>query len=170
MMIAKNIVLMGFMGSGKTSLAQLLHVRYGLVVQSTDKLIEANERMSINEIFEKKGESYFRQCEHRVVQQLAHERGIVIDCGGGIVLNPANITALKASGMIFFLDANEDILYDRLKHQTDRPLLRTPDPLTTIRQLLTQRRPLYLAAADAVIDANDPSLEPALDQILRFIQ
>ena len=165
----KNIVLIGFMGSGKTVIAKELAQRLNIPYVSSDALIEQKEGGSITDIFKDKGEAYFRNVEHEVVKSISSRRGIVIDCGGGVVLNSENLKLLKTHGIVFYLQASVDVIYQRIKNEGHRPLLKVPDPLRVIRELYTQRLPLY-SQADVCIDANDASIEGPVVQILQRIQ
>ncbi len=164
----KNIVLIGFMGSGKTMIAHELGRRLKVKVVSTDDLAEAREGRSVLQIFETKGEAYFRDLEAGIVREIARGRGQVIDCGGGVVLCKENLPNLKANGIVFYLQAAPEVIYERVKHETHRPLLKSPDPLGCIKTLYQQRLPLY-NLADYTIDANDASVEGPVNAILKKI-
>lgn len=165
----KNIVLIGFMGSGKSKIARELGKRLKREVVATDDLAEAREGMSIHEIFKTKGEAYFRDVEQGIVKDVSLRRGIIIDCGGGVVCAKENLKILKANGILFYLRATPEVIYQRIKHETHRPLLKTPDPLGCIKELYQQRLPLY-NQADHVIDANDASIEGPVVEILKRIK
>lgn len=167
--MVKNIVLIGFMGSGKTLLSKQLAKQLNRQRVSIDEAIEAKHGKTIADIFKTLGEAYFRASEEAVVKEFALSQGLIIDCGGGIVINPANIKALKQNGVIFLLDVSAQTIYHRLKNDTTRPLLNVPDPQGAIKALLDQRLPLYQHAADFIVDANDPSLEVPLVEILKKV-
>ncbi|MBF0504569.1 MAG: shikimate kinase [Candidatus Omnitrophica bacterium] len=164
----KNIVLIGFMGSGKSMVAQALSQRLKRECVATDHLIETREGQSIARIFEKKGQSYFRDLEHQVIEEISQRSEIVIDCGGGVVLNPENLKLLKTNGIVFYLQASLDVIYARIRNESHRPLLLVPDPLRALEQLYQQRLPLY-NQADYTIDANDASIEGPIAEILKRI-
>ena len=164
----KNIVLIGFMGSGKSMIARELGIRLKVEVIATDALSEAKENMSIHEIFQSKGEAYFRDVESGIIKEVSLRRGIVIDCGGGVVLLKENLQHLKTNGIVFYLQATPEVIYQRIKHESHRPLLKTPDPLGCINELYQQRLPLY-SQADFTIDANDASIEGPIIEILKRI-
>jgi len=161
-----NIVLIGFMGSGKSLVARTLHEKLGWPMFSTDNLIEEREKRSISEIFEKSGEAYFRRLEHEIVKGLSQKQNVIIDCGGGVVLNSDNIKLLKEKGVIFYLKASPEVIYERIKNEKHRPLLGAKDPLESIRNLINQRQPLY-EQADYVVDANDKSVLVLVEKILK---
>ena len=164
----KNIVLIGFMGSGKSMVARALGERLKREIVSTDGLIEAREGQSIAWIFEKKGEAYFRALEHAVIKEVSIRRGIIIDCGGGSLLVPENLKFLKTNGIVFYLQASLEVIFERIKSESHRPLLKVPDPLGTLELLYQQRLPLY-NQADYTIDANDASIEGPIVEILKKI-
>jgi len=164
----KNIVLIGFMGSGKSMIARELGKRLNAEVIATDLLAETSQKLTIHEIFRSKGEAYFRDLETEIIKEVALRRGIIIDCGGGVVLRKENLKLLKANGIVFYLQATPEVIYQRIKHETHRPLLKTPDPLGCIKKLHQQRLPLY-NQADYVIDANDASIEGPVVEILKKI-
>ena len=161
----RNVVLVGFMGSGKSLAAQMLHQRLQWPCFSTDYLIEQKEKKSISVIFKNSGEAHFRELEQGVVKDLAARQGIIIDCGGGVVLNPENIRLLKKNGTVFYLKASAEVIYERIKNEKHRPLLDTDNPLQKIKTLLNQRQVLY-EQADFVVDANDKSVLLPVEEIL----
>jgi len=160
-----NIVLIGFMGAGKTLIAKHLAIRLKRAVFSTDSQIVEREQRSIADIFRDSGESYFRQVEKVVVQEAAQQHDAVIDCGGGIVLDPENIRALKKTGVLFYLSATPREIYQRIKDQTHRPLLHVPDPLRRIEDLLKERACFY-AQADHVIATEGQSPQKVCQEII----
>ncbi|MBF0512084.1 MAG: shikimate kinase [Candidatus Omnitrophica bacterium] len=163
----KNIVLIGFMGAGKSMIAEELSRRLKAQVFSTDAQIEERQGCSIDEIFKIKGEAYFREIEKEVIEELSLRCGVIIDCGGGVVLSEENLQNLKVNGIVFYLEAMPEVIYQRIKSETHRPLLRVPDPFGAIKKLYQQRSPLY-SQADHVIDANDASIEGPVVEILKL--
>ncbi|HOD11626.1 MAG TPA: shikimate kinase [Candidatus Omnitrophota bacterium] len=160
----RNIALVGFMGSGKTTVSYLLaqHLHYRLI--STDALIVEQEKISVAEIFAVKGEQYFRSLERNIVEQLSGQQGLVIDCGGGIVLQQENMDRLRSSGLIVYLKATVDILHERTRHSKERPLLNVEDPKARIKNLLAQRECLY-QKADVTIDTSQKTVAQVVDEI-----
>jgi len=165
----KNIVLIGFMASGKTLSSRELARRMNRQRVSTDELIEEREGMAIKKIFAEKGEAYFRKLEADVVREIASQKNLVIDCGGGIAANEDNLKALQASGISFYLYATPEAVLRRTKGKTDRPLLNVEDPLGTIKKLLAQRDPHY-RQADFVVDSNDDNIGKVVDDILSILK
>lgn len=167
-MSKKNVVVIGFMGSGKSMVSKELENLLGMPIVATDAEIVAREGCEVNELFRDKGESYFREVERDVIRLTAQRDGVIIDCGGGVVLDPVNIQNLKTTGVVFYLSASPEYIYNQIKGMTHRPLLNVPDPLGRIRELMDQRRPLYQAQADVMIDANRSVREIAEDIAERF--
>lgn len=146
-----NIALIGFMGVGKSTVGNLLADTLGFELIDTDKVIEQREGRRIGDIFTQSGEAYFRNCEATLVSELASARGKVISTGGGMVANPKNLENLRQHCLIVCLWASPEIIYERVKNQTHRPLLQTPDPLARIRELMQERTPTYRDAADIMV-------------------
>jgi shikimate kinase len=164
----KNIVLIGFMASGKTLSSKELARRLKRKRVSTDELIVEREKKSIAEIFAQSGEPYFRKLEREVVLEVAAQKSLVIDCGGGVVMDPENLQALKAHGIVFFLEAAPEAIYRRIKGQKDRPLLNVDNPLVKIRTLLAERDPHY-RMAHHVVDSNSDNIGKVVDDILNIL-
>ncbi len=167
--MTKNIILIGFMGSGKSKVARQLAQRLDRQLVATDELIEAKARTSINEIFKAHGEAYFRDLEAQIVKEVSLRQGIIVDCGGGIVCGKENLQHLKSNGIVFYLQATPEVIYERIKHEKHRPLLQSSDPLGCIKELYQQRLPLY-NQADYTIDANDASIQVPVDEIIQKIR
>ena len=145
----KNIVLIGFMGCGKSTIGKKLAASLNRVLIDTDTYIEEREGMSIPEIFDKKGEDYFRQAETEALQELVQNtHNAVIASGGGLPLREENANLLKQLGKVFFLTASEETVYGRVKDSTNRPLLQVDNPRQKIKELLEYRTPLYERASD----------------------
>ncbi len=142
----ENIALIGFMGTGKTSvghaLAHLLHFQ----MVDTDDLIEKQARQRISAIFHHHGEARFREYERKVVQQLEGRRRLVIATGGGLATNPENLASLRSHALIVCLWASPEVIWERVRHQRHRPLLEGPDPQAKIQRLLAEREPFYRQA------------------------
>ncbi|MCW9048914.1 MAG: shikimate kinase [Deltaproteobacteria bacterium] len=139
-----NIILTGFMGTGKSTLGRLLAKRLGYEFIDTDTEIEKRIGQTIAELFQEQGEGVFRQYEAELVQELAQQQGLVIATGGGLVLNPKNVKALSVNGKIVCLTASPaDILGRISKQQNIRPLLQESDPQAKVIELLDQRASVY---------------------------
>jgi len=138
-----NIYLLGFMGTGKSSAGEVLAQRLKLDFIDLDALIEDKEKETIVDIFKKKGEEYFRKLETQTLGEVAKRGGLVVACGGGIVLKEENIKIMEKSGIPICLEASAEVIYARTRDETFRPLLNVPDPLARIKELLRQRKPFY---------------------------
>lgn len=156
-----NVLLIGFMGCGKTTVGQLLARQLGFQFLDTDHLIVKKARCPIPRIFEEVGEAGFRAIESSVLDELASTRRAVISTGGGMVTVPDNIPKLRALGFVIWLNPPEDVLYQRIMRNHDRPLVRTPDPRQTVHDLLALRRPLYASAAHQDFDVSDVTPDEA---------
>jgi len=131
------------MGSGKSTVAAELAVRLGRVCLELDDEIERREGMPISGIFAARGEPYFRALEKRVLESTLERRGMVISCGGGIVIDPDNIRLMEENGILICLDVTPEAAYERTRGHSHRPLLNVPDPLGRIRELMEKRKPCY---------------------------
>lgn len=151
----KNIVLIGFMGSGKSTIGRLLARKLDCDFIDTDALIEARTKKRIKEIFEKDGQLIFRQIEAEVVAEVALQKGKVIACGGGVILNPRNVQALRKNGVIIYLKAEPEVLYRRVKESEIRPLLNAPNPEARFYEIFSERRQRYKKAADRIVDVTE---------------
>lgn len=163
----RNIILVGFMGTGKTTIAMKLSHRLNMSYVSIDDLIEKKEKATINEIFTKKGEEYFRDVESGVLKDACNERNLIIDTGGGIVLRDENWTAMKSCGIIICLQADENAIMERTKKYKHRPLLNVEDPKLKIRNLLAKRTPFY-SKADHCIDTGNLTVKQVVDKIVEI--
>jgi shikimate kinase len=155
----KNIVLVGFMGTGKTKVARALSESLDMEYISTDDLIEKKEEMRIPDIFAKKGEGYFRKIEKEVVSVVSNMEKVVIDTGGGVVIDAENVRLLKEKGIIICLWAEPEVILDRTKKYTHRPLLAVSDPLAKIKALLESRKRFYERADHHVHTSSMPFTE-----------
>jgi shikimate kinase len=148
----QNLALVGFMGTGKSTLGRLAaeHLRFEFV--DTDAWIEAQTGQSVSDIFSRQGETAFRQYEKQAVAALGLQRGLVIATGGGLVLDPANLAGLKAHSLVIWLCASPGVIWARVKDQPHRPLLQVADPQARIREMLAARSPAY-RQADVLLDS-----------------
>lgn len=148
-----NIVLIGFMGSGKSSIGRLLAAKLGFQLVDTDRIIIDREGVEIGEIFARHGEPHFRDLETAALRSIAHLNRCVIATGGGIVGREENRELLRGLGFVVWLTASEEVIFERVSRNTRRPLLQTANPRETVTRLLAERRPLYEAAAAFTIDS-----------------
>ena len=146
-----NLVLIGFMGSGKSTVGKLLAKVLEMKFVDTDEEIEKEQGCSVQEIFSKKGEAHFRNLEKEMCIKLAKANNTVISTGGGIILNKENIDNLKNDAVVFFLDVNKKTLYNRLITSKGRPLLEGDELWAKINNVLGERIDRYRAYADFVV-------------------
>ena len=163
-----NIYLVGFMGTGKTSVGKALAKKKEWCFVDLDELIELKERRLIWEIFAKEGEPYFRKVEKLVLKEVAKEKNFVVACGGGIVIDKANIKTMKASGEIICLAATPEVILKRTSAYRHRPLLNVANPKKQIELLLKLRAPYY-ALADKTINTSKISVKEAAENINKII-
>jgi shikimate kinase len=165
----KNIVLIGFMGAGKSSLASYLSENFYMRTVETDREIVQREGISIPEIFELYGEEYFREKETEVIRELGTGSRKVISVGGGAVMRDENVKHMKASGVIVLLTATPKAILDRVKGSTERPLLNGKMNEDYIAALMKKRRARYEDVADLIIDTTDKTIpEVCAEMILKL--
>ena len=164
------IVLIGFMGAGKSSVGRTLARMTGLSRVDTDEMIAHRFGLSISKIFEAHGEERFREAETEALGQLAGKGQSIVVTGGGIVLRSENVTLLRELGTIFYLSADEEILFTRISRRATRPLLQTANPRATLRELLAARLPLYRNAADVEVDTSRLKHEEVAKKILETLE
>ena len=165
----RNIVLVGFMGTGKTSVAQKLAERLKMPMIDTDDIITEGSGTDIPDIFARYGEVYFRDLESAAVCKAAKLEDHVISTGGGVVLRGSNLEMLKRNGIVFCLTATPAEIWQRVGSETHRPLLQDPNPLAKIEQMLIERRPFY-ARADYDIPTTGLSVKAVTDKIVEIFQ
>lgn len=139
----QNIVLVGFMGTGKSAVGKKLSEQLGMKFVEMDDYIEKREGMIINDIFSNKGEPYFRDVETAVAREIGEKESLIISAGGGCVLRKENVEALGENGILICLNATEDEIFSRVKDRMHRPLLHGNNPKQKIRELLQRRKPYY---------------------------
>ncbi len=163
----KSIVLIGFMGSGKTTIGLRLSWKLRLPVEDTDKLIEKREGRTISEIFEREREEAFRRKETELLRQMAESRYLrILSVGGGTPVRAENRILLKQCGTVVYLRVRPETVYERLKEDSARPLLQCDNPLEKIRSLMADRREAYESSADVILDVDELSSEECMDAIL----
>ena len=161
----RSIVLVGMMGSGKSSIGRRLAGRLSLPFVDADAEIEKAANMTISEIFANQGEAYFRAGEARVIARLLDGGPQVLATGGGAFVNPETRAAIRAKGISIWLKATTDILMRRIKRRADRPLLATEDPVETLNRLIAERYPTY-AEADLMVESRDVPHETIVGEIV----
>ena len=168
--MTKNIVLIGFMGTGKSSCGKSLASRLGCAFVDLDKYIEGKEKMSVPEIFAAKGEAYFREKEREAVREVVQRKGVVIATGGGTIKDEENFALLKERGVIVCLTADVDTILQRTERRGERPMLdRSEDRRKAVEELLESRREIY-AGADFTVDTSRRSPMQVADEIVDFLR
>jgi shikimate kinase len=159
-----NLVLIGFMGTGKTSVGRVVAHNLGFDFIDTDEEIQSRTGCSITEIFAKYNEPAFRSLERQIVNELAAREKVVISTGGGLPTEPGNLDALKAHSLVICLWLPPEKIWERVRHQSHRPLLQDPDPQKKIRDLLAAREPFY-RQADVLINTDQRTPREVVQQI-----
>lgn len=161
-----NIVLIGFMGSGKTTVGIRLSYRMRKAMEDTDKMIERRQKCTISEIFAREGEEYFRQLETDLLREAVSKlNNRIISVGGGTPVRRENRDLLKQLGTVVYLRLKPETVYERLKEDTTRPLLQCENPLERIDQLMKSRKEAYESCADIIIDVDNLSMTEVLGRV-----
>jgi shikimate kinase len=160
-----NLALIGFMGTGKSSVGRIAAEQLRFDFIDTDEWIESQTGKSIADIFAQNGEQAFRELEENAANAFVSRRNVVISAGGGFVINPGNLASLKSHALVVCLWASPEIIWERVKTQTHRPLLQHPEPLAKIRELIEQRSAAY-HEADAMIHSGFRSPREVAQQVL----
>jgi shikimate kinase len=160
-----NITLIGFMGTGKTSVGRLVADQLRFEYLDTDEIIQSGTGRSITDIFETDGEPTFRLLEQQVVKDLAGRKQTVIATGGGLPVNPENLVSLKAHSLVVCLWSSPEKIWERVRHQSHRPLLHDGHPQAKIRELLAAREPFY-KQADVLLNTDLRSLREVAQQVV----
>ena len=162
-----NVILIGFMGSGKTSVGKVLAERLGYRFLDSDGLIEQEEQQSIPTVFQMKGEAYFRDRETKLLNKLkASLHEAVLSTGGGMPIRPQNRELLRQLGFVVFLKTSDDAILRRLRGDTSRPLLAGEDPGSRVEELQREREPFYNATAHYILNTDGLSPEKLADRIM----
>lgn len=165
----RNIVLCGFMATGKSSVGKQLAEMVGYNFLDLDAAIETEEGISIPQIFASQGESAFRELESRMVEQMTDRTGLVIATGGGTIVNPQNLEKLKRCGIVITLTADIQTILQRVGSGEDRPMLQAEDRVERIQALMEQRSQAY-AKADIVFDTSALSIQEAAQRLMDRLQ
>ena len=162
----ENIVLIGFMGSGKSSIGRRLARRLRFQFLDTDRLVEERAKMTIPEIFKKYGEANFRERETAALDSLLGARRHILATGGGVVTQPGNIPLLRRLGLVVLLSADPEEIFRRVSRNTQRPLLQVENPRQRVLDMMAARRAAYLQAAEFEIDTTKLRHDEVADAIL----
>ena len=162
-----NIVLIGYRGTGKTSVGKLLARKLNRKMLSTDKMIVKKADISINKIVKKYGWEKFRYLESKAIKSINGLDGFVIDAGGGVILKNENIKSLKKNGIIVLLRANPKVIVSRIKNSKKRPSLTNKTFIEEINHVLKRRKRKYNKAADFVVDTTISNIEQVCNEIIK---
>lgn len=164
-----NIFLIGFMGTGKTTVSEELQKMLKMQLVDMDERIVQKQGMTISEIFEKYGEAYFRDIETEVLVELQKQGNTIVSCGGGVVVRSENIGYMKANGKVVLLTAAPETVYERVRYSGSRPILNGHMNVEYIQELMQKRQVLYEAAADIVIATDGKSVANICQEIIRRV-
>jgi len=162
-----NIALIGFMGTGKTTVGMLLAETLGTVFIDSDEEIIRFSGCNISDLFGKYGEKGFREIEKATIHRLSQLDGVVISCGGGVAIDPENIAILRKTSKIILLTASPEEILRRISDDFSRPLLNIDNRLTRINEIMKVRISSYIAAADQVVDTNNSTPREVVNQVLK---
>ena len=161
-----NIVLIGFMGAGKTTISDYLSTMFDMKLVEMDQEIAEREEMSIPDIFATYGEEYFRRLETKLLKELQSGKNCIISCGGGAALRQENVTEMKKNGRVVLLTASPETIYERVKDSDDRPVLNGNKNVDFIADLMEKRREKYEAAADVVIQTDNKTVLQISEELI----
>jgi shikimate kinase len=164
-----NIIIIGFMGSGKSTLGKHLSKELGLKLIDMDRDIERKQNKSINEIFRHNGEKYFRTLETNYLKDLLNIENTIISTGGGVILKEENVELLHKIGKVIFLHAHATQILENLKNDTTRPLLQTDNYEQKVKELLEEREGIYLNAADIIIQTKGKDINSVVNEIITIL-
>ena len=162
-----NIVLIGFMGAGKTSISEYLKTLFAMDVIEMDQIIAEREGMSIPDIFATYGEEYFRNCETELLKKMQSRKNVLISCGGGVVLRECNVEQMKKNGRVVLLTASPEEVYERVKDSDDRPVLAGRKNVKGIAELMEARREKYEAAADIIVNTDHKTVLQVCEELVQ---
>lgn len=162
-----NIVLIGFMGAGKTTISDYLSTMFAMDVVEMDQVIAEREQMSIPDIFATYGEEYFRDLETGLLVEMQAKKNVVISCGGGAALRERNVAEMKKNGRVVLLTASPEVIYERVKDSDDRPVLHGRKNVKGISELMEQRRERYELAADIVIHTDHKTVPEVCEELVQ---
>ncbi len=165
-----NIYLVGYRGTGKTTIGKILAKKLNKTFVDTDELIENRKRKKIEQIFRENGEEYFRKIEHLILKEISSLKNQIVSTGGGIVIKEENRKIIKESGITIYLKADKETIYNRIKFDKNRPSLTDKDPLSEIEYLLEKRKPYYEEIADIEIDTSKTSINDSVNEIINRLK
>lgn len=168
--IPYNIFLIGFMGSGKSTVARQLSPMIAMDVIEMDQEIVRRERMSIPDIFTEYGESYFRDLETKLLVEMRERSNVIVSCGGGVALREENVEEMKKSGRVVWLTARPETILERVRNNKERPLLNGNMTIEYIQSMMEKRHTKYAAAAEVIIDTDEKDLYTICEEIIQRLR
>ena len=165
-----NIVLIGFMGAGKSTISDYLKTVFAMDIIEMDQIIAERAGMSISDIFETYGEQYFRDCETNLLIEMQSRTNVVISCGGGTPMRECNVAEMKKNGRVVLLTAKPETILDRVKDSHDRPLIENNKTVPFIADLMSKRREKYEAAADIIIETDGKSELEICEELIHSLK
>ena len=162
-----NIFLIGFMGSGKSTIARTLKDKYHMRLVEMDEEIEKREKKKISQIFADSGEAYFRELETELLTALSQQENTVVSCGGGVPMREQNTAVMRRNGKVVYLSTRPETVFERIHEQHHRPLLEGNMNVAYISGLMKERMPYYLAAADITVGTDGCSADEICEEIKR---
>lgn len=167
--LQKTVALVGMMGAGKTAVGRAVAVKLGVSFLDSDAEIEAAANLSVPEIFQRDGETFFRKRETEVIRRLLETQSGILSTGGGAYLAEVNRTNITQKGVALWLDADLSLLWSRVRHKDTRPLLRTPDPRATLAAIFAARTPVYQLAELHVECGETLSIEAMAERVIETL-
>ncbi len=165
-----NILLIGFMGTGKSTVSDYLSTLFSMDVVEMDQIIAEREGMSISDIFEIHGEEYFRDAETNLLIELQDKKNVVVSCGGGVPMRDRNVEEMRKNGKVVLLTASPETILERLKDDHSRPLLENNKSVDFISQLMEKRRNRYESVADIVINTDGKTKLEICEELIQSLQ
>ena len=165
----QNLILIGFMGTGKSTVACQLSKQLNLPFFEMDEMIVQEQGMEISNIFKEKGENYFRDLETELLKNLLQKETGILSCGGGIILRDENIQAMKNHGTVILLTAKPETILKRVLHNQSRPVLNGKKNVNDITKLMKEREERYHIAADIIVSTDEKSLSQICEEIIAMI-
>ena len=162
-----NIILIGFMGAGKTTISDYLSTMFAMNIVEMDQVIEEREEMSIQDIFATYGVEYFRELETGLLVEMQSRKNTVISCGGGVAMRERNVAEMKKNGRVVLLTASPETIYERVKDSNNRPVLNGRKNVQGISELMEQRREKYEAAADIVVNTDGKTVLQVCEEMIQ---
>lgn len=164
-----NIYLIGFMGTGKSTVGRLIAEKLGMEYLDTDAMVEEKAGMSISRIFEELEEETFREMETEILKEITGRKNLIVSTGGGIVVTRGNMELMRQEGRLVTLMASPELIFERIKDDRGRPLLEVANPLDEIKQLIYDRAPFYINT-DFIVETSELTPEEAAEEIIRLTQ